>query len=261
MDTATFKALAIDRSYELPVLVDFWAEWCGPCKILGPVLETLALEQAGRWELVKVDTEAAPELSQQYKIRSIPAVKLFHRGEVIAEFNGALPKNQIERWLDQQLPDKRQALLEVILEQEAHPSQSEELETFVAQHPDFAPGRIALAHRYIFSEPSRVLALLDEGHFGADTFDAANDLRSLHELMTTEFVSDPPVASTLAIAQAQLRQLAFEPALEAIIQAVLQNKTYQNDLPRRAAIALFRYFGPASPLTKKFRRKFDMALY
>ncbi len=260
MQTETFEQQVIERSHELPVLVDFWAEWCGPCRILGPVLETLAQEQAGKWELVKIDTESSPELSQRFQIRSIPAVKLFHQGEVIGEFMGALPKSQIERWLQQHLPDKRQALLEVILQKGDPSDQQEALETFVKQHPDFPAARIALAHRYIFSEPERVPAILDAGHFGADTFDAANDLRTLHELMTTT-LDDSPAGQSLLQARQFLSQMEHDAALQQVIQAVMQNKTYHQDLPRRVAIALFRFFGPASPLTKKFRRQFDMALY
>ena len=78
------------RSHDKPVLVDFWAPWCGPCRVLGPTLEKLAGEQSDRWELVKVNTEEDQELAHKYNIRSIPNVKLFHKGEEVAEFVGAL---------------------------------------------------------------------------------------------------------------------------------------------------------------------------
>ena len=99
-----FQVDVLDRSQQIPVVVDFWAAWCGPCRILGPTIEQLAQEAAGQWELVKVDTEAHQALAQRYQIMSIPAVKMFYKGEVVADFVGALPRTQILAWLDEHLP-------------------------------------------------------------------------------------------------------------------------------------------------------------
>ncbi len=98
-----FQREVLDKSAQKPVLVDFWAEWCGPCRILGPVLEKLARESKGAWRLVKINTDRQPVLSQQYGVRGIPAVKLFRNGQVQAEFTGALPEHAVRRWLDEHL--------------------------------------------------------------------------------------------------------------------------------------------------------------
>ncbi len=107
----TFERDVIQRSYEEPVVVDFWAEWCGPCRSLGPVIEKAVDKRAGQVSLVKVDTDANPRLSQAFGIQSIPAVKAFKDGKVVDEFIGALPPAQVERFLDGIVPSEADALV------------------------------------------------------------------------------------------------------------------------------------------------------
>jgi putative thioredoxin len=103
--TATFPAEVVDASASQPVLVDFWAPWCGPCRALGPVLEQLAGENAGKVKVVKVNTDENQDLAQQFQIRSIPAVKLFLGGRVVDEFVGAQPLAQVRAFLEPHLPN------------------------------------------------------------------------------------------------------------------------------------------------------------
>ena len=101
-----FKEKVIEKSEEISIVVDFWASWCQPCLMLGPVLEEFEEESKGKFILVKINVDEAPETSKQYSIMSIPSVKMFKQGKPIADFIGALPKEQVEEWLDKNLEEE-----------------------------------------------------------------------------------------------------------------------------------------------------------
>src|SRR3954469_3388271 len=107
----TFDQLVLERSRELPVVVDFWAEWCGPCKALSPALEAAAATREGKVELVKVDVDANQRLAALFRVQGIPAVKAFRGGEVIDEFTGAQPPARVEAFFDKLIPSRAEELL------------------------------------------------------------------------------------------------------------------------------------------------------
>jgi putative thioredoxin len=107
---ADFSQKVLDASHQAPVLVDFWADWCQPCRILKPILEKLAVEYGGRFILAKVDSDQNQELAERYGVRGIPAVKAFIDGELADEFTGALPEDQIREFIDRLIPSPAEPL-------------------------------------------------------------------------------------------------------------------------------------------------------
>src|SRR5215218_2804378 len=104
VDKTNFEALVIEGSKQVPVLVDFWAPWCAPCRALGPILEKLAAEYDGRFVLAKINSDENPALAARYGVRGIPNVKAFVAGEVIDEFSGALPESAVRQFIDNIIP-------------------------------------------------------------------------------------------------------------------------------------------------------------
>ncbi|MCG8328618.1 MAG: thioredoxin [Chitinophagales bacterium] len=256
-----FKTNVLEKSYEKPVVVDFWAPWCGPCRMLGPTIEKLAEEQAKKWDLVKLNTEEEQELAAQYGISSIPNVKMFHKGEVIAEFAGALSRTMIIEWLEEHLPDERKEGLATLLENLESEESVSLLENFVVEHPDVKEARLALAKIVVYEEADKAIELVAPIRIGDKLEGEATNIRTIAELLNFRPENEQGVAALLSHAQKALKNKKEEIAIQYIIEAATLDKAYSNDLPRRIAIALFNTMGPQHPLTKNYRWKFDMVLY
>jgi putative thioredoxin len=180
-----FETQVIERSRQIPVLVDFWAPWCGPCRTLGPVLEGMAAQAGGRWELAKINTEEYPELASAFKIASIPAVKLCVSGQVRNEFVGALSERQIRSFLDENLPSPSQPQIqkaEHLLSEGANDAAAELLESILHAEPANIEACVLLAQALLSSAPERIPVVLTPVGPDSASADRASALRTLGRL-------------------------------------------------------------------------------
>ena len=245
----TFQTDVLDRSRTLPVVVDFWAEWCGPCRQLTPVLERAVAARAGKLELAKVDVDANPGLARAFRIQGIPAVKAFKDGQVAAEFVGAQPPSAVEQFLDSLLPSEADGLVE--LGDEASLRRAHELE------PTRADAAVPLAKilkaRGEIDEALTVLARVP-GSFAADGLAARIGLES-----AARNGAQPPVPD-LTDAFSALDEGEYERALDLLIGALPSADGARDDV-RRVVIGVLEELGVEHPLARAARRRLASALY
>jgi len=267
-DATDFQTDVIDESEDTPVLVDFWAPWCGPCRQLSPVLESLA-EEADAWTLAKVNVDDHQEAAQAHGVRGIPAVKLFVDGEVVAEFTGAKPEHAIKTWLDENLPSEEKDRIEkanAALDEGDSEEAEHLLWPVLEDDPDHDEAQVLMARALAFKDPTRAEALAD----AADVADPAlrqtrDGVRTIVRLLS---LSDDPsplpqngVRDTYLDGIEALADQDFDTALDHFIDVVRTNREYDDDGARKACIALFTLLGDEHPVTQEHRRTFDMALY
>ncbi len=266
-DISDFQTQVLQRSFTIPVLVDFWAEWCGPCRILGPVLERLAGKANGRWELAKVNTEELPEAAAQYGIRSIPNVKLFIDGKVASEFVGALPEPQIEQWLARAIPGKHHATIgqaEALLQTGETVQARALLEVVLQEEPESDQANALMIRALGFSDPMRSLALA-ERISGIEYGEVVEAARTLGHLAEYRHEAGPQDSSSAAASFQSAIDALFagnaEDALQMFIDTMRADRKLDDDGARRACIAVFKLLGEEHEVTQKYRREFSSALY
>ena len=266
-DLQDFERDVLQRSHQVPVLVDFWAPWCGPCRTLGPVLDRLAAAAQDRWVLVKLNTEENPDLAKAFDIRSIPAVKLFRNGEVADQFLGALPEREIREWLEKNLPSPHTATVTDARNLLAAGRQAEAanlLESVLAAEPGNAPARLALAEAWLATAPARVESLL--AHLGADS-DLAERATALRRLAGLADLAEHPerlpeaaVRDRFLAGARAVRSGDFAAALEAFIEVIERGRHYQDGAARDACKAIFQHLGIRHPIAERFHRAFSSAV-
>ena len=271
VDTANFPQEVLQRSREVPVVVDFWAEWCQPCRILGPILEKVASEAGGAFDLVKVDVDSNQELAAQYGVQGIPMVLAFRDGAAVDTFTGALPEPAVRAWIERILPTE----LDLMVDQARNAQLSDDsvtaehiLRQVLDQKSDHSEAGTSLASLLIDrGETDEALIVLGRlvPDAEVDRLQSAARLkassgRDLPDLEARVAANPDDEGLRLELAKALAARAEFEPALDRLL-SVVRTKGPLKDDARTAMLDIFEVLGDEHPLTQTYRRQLANALF
>lgn len=270
-----FEVQVVERSKQVPVVVDFWAPWCGPCRALGPLLERLAEEHAGAFVLAKVNTDENPELAAAFRVQSIPMVVGLRDGALAAQFVGALPESGVRDFLAELLPREGERLAADGAAQLAagHTTEAEAaFRSALALDPRLAAALVGLAT--ILSqrgEADEALALLDRVDLGpqrqtADRLAAAIRIRQSGSgdetaLQAKVNVDPADLEARFTLAQALAASGRYDGALEHYLAVVQRDRTFRDDGARKAMLDIFDLLGAGNELTDRYRSELARVLF
>lgn len=267
-----FAQEVIETSRQVPVLVDFWAPWCGPCRTLGPMLEKLEAEYAGKWKLAKVNSDDNPELSAQFHVRSIPYVVAFVDGKPVDQFVGVLPEGQLRAFLDRVIPQPADvAYRQGLAAQQAGAIEDacEAFQNALALDPGLDAARFALANVLLDSGDVQgaqgEFALLspkaaqDERYAPLQTrlnaserADALPDADALRALVASE---PDNLQGRLDLAQQHIASQQYEAALEQLLAIVERDRTFRDDIARKTMVSVFDMMRDTPQAVSHWRRQ------
>ena len=275
VDAGNFQQVVIEGSRQVPVLVDFWAEWCGPCRILKPILEKLAEEFQGRFILAKVDSDKNQDIAAQYGVRGIPSVKAFVGGEIVDEFSGAIPESGVREFLERLIPSPAEELRIAAGRARDQGDLAQALQLLAeASKLDMQNEALRLDAADILLE----LGQLDEARHLLDSLSPAArmDERAQQVEARLNFAQagggdEAGLRSRLAErpddmeARLQLGNLLVatgrhQDGLEELLEMVRRDRTWNDEAARKAMLAVFNLLGGQGPLVSEYRRRLARAL-
>ena len=277
-DAASFQSVVVDGSHRVPVLVDFWAEWCGPCRALTPILEKLADEFQGRFLVVKVDTDQEHEVARQIGIRSLPTVKLFKDGVVVDEFLGVQPESAVRALLERYVSresDNARAKAKTLRENGQLTQARSVLEEAHAGDPDNQRVIPDLANVLIdLGELDQARNLLDSapGSVGSDdevrtamvrlTFaQVAATSPSVDELSQAIETDPRDCESRYRLGALHIGRGEYEAALEQFIEILRIDRAFRDDAGREGLLSVFEMLGNDHPLVGRYRARMSSLLH
>ncbi|MGZ8755195.1 MAG: thioredoxin [Acidimicrobiia bacterium] len=271
VDNAAFQSEVVERSKQVPVVVDFWAAWCGPCKVLGPLLEKLAAEFEGGFELAKVDVDSNQALAGRFGVQGIPTVVGFKNGLPVSQFTGALPEHNVRQWLREVVPSEADLLAAAagdLLDGGDAEAAERDYRQALMIDPHHTDAAIGLASLLIDLERSEeALALLtsiqptqEVERLQAAARMSAVDTDAIPQLRERLASKPDNVAVRIELGKALAADQQFEASLDLLLEAVaLGGET--RDAARQGMLDVFEVIGPENELTVSYRRRLANALF
>jgi putative thioredoxin len=269
VDESTFEQEVIQRSYEAPVVVDFWAPWCAPCRVLGPILERLAIEAGGRFRLARVNVDENPNLAVRFGVQGIPAVRAFRQGEVTADFVGAQPESAVRRFVERVAPSETSVALDraASLLGTRHWAEAEATyRQILGENEADGQAALGLVRALLMQgrgeEAQKLLSRFPPGI----EWPAAQKLAPLAELLArAEQGTDPSPDDGLEVQLDRAARLIARgnvpAAMDGLLEILRQDKAYRKGLPKDILLGLFFLLGEGDPLTREYREELASILF
>ena len=263
-----FEYKVLVYSQTAPVLVDFWAEWCAPCRTLGPILERLAKEAGGSFRLAKINVDENPNLARRYNVSSIPMVKAFRDGHVVSEFVGAQPETRLREFIRALAPSPMDLLLEKgysLVERKDWQQAEKIFREYLQDFPSNSRATLGLIRSILFQgRGAEALNLIKNFPDGKD-YNRTENLKplatALARLQAGEIYSEDPLEAAYLNALRLIMRGNHAAAMDGILDVLRQDKQYRHGEVRQAMVGIFELLGDENPLTRQYRNELAMVLF
>jgi putative thioredoxin len=269
VDEGTFESEVILRSHEIPVVLDFWAPWCGPCNVLSPLLERIAIEAGGAFRLAKINVDQSPSLAIRYGVQGIPAVKALQEGKVVAEFVGAQPEPVVRRFIERLVPSEADIAINAAqsLLATRHWDEAEsDFREILLEDGSNSAAALGLVKSLLMQGVGREAEEVLE-HFPAGTeWATAEGLKPLANLLANveddgEHPLDDPLAARLYQSARLIGRGNIPAAMDGMLDILREDKGFRDGLPKKVMLALFALLGDDDPVTRQYRDELASILF